>query len=191
MGPGDVDLFRRALGARPARVAEARQGVSWAAVALILARGEARELDALLILRAQREGDPWSGHVALPGGRRDRLDPDLEATARRETREETGIELAEPFGQLDDLGPVSRSLPPLAVRPYVYALEERPEVRANHEVAGALWTPLAQLRAERVPSKVLVGGEEREVRSLRLGPHVLWGMTLSILDGFVERIEAG
>ena len=67
-----------------------------------------RHLDLLLIKRARSERDPWSGHMALPGGRRDPEDRDLEATASRETLEETGLDLAgvgTPLGRLDLLTP--------------------------------------------------------------------------------------
>ena len=40
----------------------------------------AAELELLFIRRSEREGDPWSGHVAFPGGRRSADDPDLPAT---------------------------------------------------------------------------------------------------------------
>ena len=63
-----------------------------AAVALIL-RALPDDLELLLIKRARDPRDPWSGHMALPGGRRDAADPDLASTAVRETLEETGVEL--------------------------------------------------------------------------------------------------
>lgn len=50
-------------------------------------------VDVLFIKRARNPRDPWSGHMALPGGRREAHDDDLLATAIRETHEETGIEL--------------------------------------------------------------------------------------------------
>ena len=53
----------------------------WAAVALVLVPAP----DSLLLIRrAERAGDPWSGQIGLPGGRRDPGDPDLLATALRE-----------------------------------------------------------------------------------------------------------
>jgi hypothetical protein len=51
----------------------------WAAVAIILTP----QPDSILFIRrADRSGDPWSGHMALPGGRRDPSDLDLAGTSR-------------------------------------------------------------------------------------------------------------
>src|SRR5258706_14503516 len=84
-----------------------------AAVALVLLDGP-QGLEIALIKRAERGDDPWSGQIALPGGRYDAGDSDLEATAVRETRGETGGGLAdaERVGALDDLHPPTALLPP-------------------------------------------------------------------------------
>ena len=63
-----------------------------AAVALML-RERSGRLELLVIQRAEKAGDPWSGHMALPGGRREPGDRDAYDTARRETLEEVGIDL--------------------------------------------------------------------------------------------------
>ena len=75
----------------PARDAQAR-----AAVAVVL-HDEASPR-VLLMKRAERHGDPWSGHISLPGGRYQASDGDLRVTAIRETREELGIDLEDPGG---------------------------------------------------------------------------------------------
>lgn len=50
--------------------------------------------EILFIKRAGRVGDRWSGHIALPGGRRDPPDVDDRAAAIRETKEEVGLDLS-------------------------------------------------------------------------------------------------
>ena len=49
--------------------------------------------EILFIKRTSRKGDRWSGHVALPGGKRDPEDESDLAAAQRETLEEVGIDL--------------------------------------------------------------------------------------------------
>jgi 8-oxo-dGTP pyrophosphatase MutT (NUDIX family) len=83
-------------------------GARRAAIALVLLEQESA-LEVLLIERAQRDGDPWSGHMALPGGHVEPSDSDLGATAERETFEEVGLDLqrwGERLGQLSDCTPV-------------------------------------------------------------------------------------
>jgi hypothetical protein len=70
----------------------------------------------------------------------------------------------------------------------VFAVTERPQLRLSSEVAAELWTPLDSLRGQRVTAQVEVRGSVRDEPAVRLGNDVLWGMTLRILDGFLERI---
>ena len=185
-----LEKIRSALARRAPQMQTPASEVRWAAVSLVLVVADQDEPEALLIRRAERVGDPWSGHVALPGGRCEPGDPDLLATARRETHEEIGLELDEDafLGQLDDLHPTRGLRPPIVVRPFVFGLAERPPLRLNWEVAGQLWTSLDELRGERVRSRLIVAGRELEVPSIPLGDDILWGMTLRILDGFLERV---
>ena len=62
-----------------------------AAVAIVRTRGP--DSTILLMRRAEREDDAWSGHWSFPGGRRDESDVDLLQTALRELWEECGIRL--------------------------------------------------------------------------------------------------
>lgn len=54
---------------------------------------ETGEPEVLFIKRAARKGDRWTGHIALPGGKRDPIDQDDRAVSARETQEETGMDL--------------------------------------------------------------------------------------------------
>ena len=136
-------LRERLAGHRPVTGGE-DESLLWAAVAVILVPSP----DAvLLIRRAERPGDPWSGHMALPGGRREEVDADLVGTAVRETFEEVGLTLARTdlLGSLDDVVPRTPVLPPIAVRPYVFSLPERPPLVPNPEVAATRWVHLDHL----------------------------------------------
>jgi 8-oxo-dGTP pyrophosphatase MutT (NUDIX family) len=172
---------------RPAEAPEARP----AAVALILVeRGDG--LDALLIRRAERADDPWSGQIALPGGRRDPRDADLLATAVRETREETGVDLAaaERLGALDDLAPRTRTLPPVVVRPFVFALPRRPALAPSDEVQRAFWLPLALLAQPGVRRDVTLTlrGTPRTFPAYLVDGELIWGLTERILTPFMQLI---
>ena len=159
-----------------------------AAVALALAPGLDGDLDLLLIKRAARSDDPWSGQMALPGGRRERHDRDLLDTARRETREETAIDLgaAQLLGELDDLSPSTPHLPPVLVRPYVFSLEDRPAVTPSDEVALHLWVACKRLATTLATEEIEVRGRPLVVRGYRIGPHLVWGMTERILTPFLR-----
>lgn len=154
-----------------------------AAVALVLATGPDR---LLLIRRAERAGDPWSGHLALPGGRYQADDADLLTTAIRETGEETGVHLERDWcrAQLDDLVPRTPTLPPIVVRPFVFLVPEAVAPGVSTEVVYSTWLPLAQLAAAGVfrARAVVVRGEPRVVEGYQLPEGFLWGMTERILS---------
>jgi 8-oxo-dGTP pyrophosphatase MutT (NUDIX family) len=147
----------------------------------------------LLIRRAERAGDPWSGHMALPGGRQDPVDPDLMTTAIRETSEEVGLVLRpnQLVGSLDDVVPRTPVLPPIAVRPYVFLLDRRPELVLNPEVAAADWVPLDLLLHPETYHTVRleIRGEDREFPAYRVEEAVVWGMTERILSGLLNQMR--
>ncbi|MBM3900030.1 MAG: CoA pyrophosphatase [Gemmatimonadetes bacterium] len=188
-----VARVSRALEAREARRAERDEPYGEAAVAVILRPSVTTGAELLLIRRAEREGDPWSGQIGLPGGRIDRTDPSLEATAIRETREEVGIDLAragEILGALDELRPRTPHLPPIIVRPYVAVVHEAVDLRPNREVAEARWVSLDTLLAPsaRVRTEVSVRGMTFHVEAFQHEAFVVWGMTERILTGFADLI---
>ena len=164
-----------------------RQGAQQAGVAVLIAP----DPDAvLLIRRAERLGDPWSGHMGLPGGRREPGDVDLRATAQRETWEEVGLALPDAtyLGQLDDVSPRTPLLKPIVVRPFVFALSERLPLTLSEEVALALWVEVKDLAGEGIyrPYALELRGEVRSFPAYHLGEHVVWGMTERILTPLLE-----
>lgn len=149
------------------------------------------QIEALFALRAEVEGDPWSGHVALPGGREDPGDVDLVDTALREMREETAVDLPRSafVGRLNDLHPRATHLPSIVVSPFVAWLAERPVVNENYELAGHVWIPLADLAApERRSSFVRQAPVPREFETIEYAGARVWGLTLAIVDDFLRRI---
>jgi len=182
---------RRAMSSH--RATEVREpGASLAAVALVLVE-QRQGVDILLIRRAVRAGDPWSGHVALPGGRHSPADPDLAATAMRETYEETGVDLsaAERLGTLDDLHPRTPMLPPIIVRPFVRALVHAVPLVPSAEVERAFWISLDRFAEPGALRDVtlMLRGEPHVFPAYRLGGETVWGMTERILTSFLRLIK--
>jgi 8-oxo-dGTP pyrophosphatase MutT (NUDIX family) len=182
-------LRERLAGHRPVTGGD-DESLLWAAVAVILVPSP----DAvLLIRRAERPGDPWSGHMALPGGRREEIDADLVATAVRETFEEVGLTLAgaDLLGSLDDVVPRTPVLPPIAVRPYVFSLPERPPLTPNPEVAATRWVHLDHLLHPETyhSARLEIRGERRAVPAYRVDEAIVWGMTERILTALLEQLR--
>lgn len=184
-GPGGFTSIRDRLSARQALCVE-KPGVMETAVALILTPG-ARGLEALFIRRAVRADDPWSGHIALPGGRREPADADRYATAVRETAEEVGVTLARAalLGVLDDLHPATPRLPALVIRPFVFGLESRPAARLSDEVAAVEWVALDELARCEGKTEIALSEGRREVDCFLPSGLVIWGLTYRILKGFL------
>ena len=186
-----LDALQRALDARePTTIST--DGKRHAAVALCL-RETAEDTEILFIERAERSGDPWSGHMAFPGGRLDPGDATARGAAERETREEVGIDLgrARLLGRLDDLeGHHVSGAARMVISAFVYRIVEPAHLVTNHEVHEALWFPLGSLHdperhigmppqrtaGMRFPG-ILVGEPER---------HVVWGLTYRFLEVFFE-----
>ncbi len=164
------------------------------AVAVIL-RVREGELHILMIKRAEREGDRWSGHMAFPGGRMDPGDSSAFAAATRETDEEVGLKLGECasyLGRLSDIpaqphrGPMG-----MVVTPYVFRLEQEVELTPNYEVAEVVWVPL----------EFLLNTDNREMMTWQRGKVSLqipcyfyqgkriWGMSLMMLDELMDLVE--
>jgi 8-oxo-dGTP pyrophosphatase MutT (NUDIX family) len=168
-------------------------GMIAAAVAVMLHDG-AEGLEALFIHRAVRVGDTWSGQIAFPGGRREPTDPDLLTTAIRETREELGVDLfsAERLGVLDDLYPRTPVLPPVVVRPFVFALTAQPTIVISPEVQAAFWVPFRALQAPGVRGTITVDhpGIPRQVLpAYTIGKHTIWGMSERILTPLISLVS--
>jgi 8-oxo-dGTP pyrophosphatase MutT (NUDIX family) len=171
------------------------QGLRWAAVAMVLRGRSLDDAELLFIRRAERAGDPWSGHVAFPGGRRDASDSSLEHTARRETLEELALDLsvsASLIGVLDDFRPRSNALPAIAVRPYVFVLRDPVELRPNAEVHSTFWLAMSALRDPAHSTEHVFdrGGSRLRFPAYRSGDDVVWGMTERIVTQFLAVIAA-
>jgi 8-oxo-dGTP pyrophosphatase MutT (NUDIX family) len=167
-----------------------------AAVAVIVRQPEEGAPEILFIERAVREGDPWSGQMAFPGGRRDAADPDLRATAVRETHEEVGLSLGEPIGRLDDVRgrrrtPAATRPSELIVSPFVFGIDEEPPLRPGPEVRDTVWIAIPQLLDLRSAAWLRLEreGERLELPAIRHRGRTIWGLTYRILGGFFRILE--
>ena len=155
-----------------------------AAVAILHAR--APEESVLLMRRADREGDPWSGHWSFPGGRRDAVDSDLLHTALRELEEECGVRLSREHleTELPRRYALRWSGAPVPVTPFIFRLENGLAAAPDEfEAVQTLWAPLSLLRDPRshlmMPIPGLPPGERRPAVPLPGAP--LWGFTYRLV----------
>ncbi len=162
-----------------------------AAVCLVL-----RETDSgaevLMMRRADKKGDPWSGHMAFPGGKADKKDESTYHTALRELEEEAGFTGAEKI--LNDVGRLSDVITrphsgnrPMVVTPFVFTLDSEIDFSPNHEVAELVWIPLEFLSniAHREKMKWHSRGVEVTLPCYFYEGRRIWGLSLSMLDELV------
>jgi len=192
----DFQMIRQQLNHRltPPRQAPIEPDrVPQAAVSLILrdAQGSAQ---TLIIKRAERPGDHWSGHLALPGGRAEVEDGDLIVTAARETYEEVGIDLldgGEFIGQLEILSPTNPRLPRIEVAPFVAVAPTECALKLNREVARAFWISIADLKRDGRSSSFSMPRDgvinKWPAYPSEGGP--IWGITERILTNFLSLLD--
>ncbi|MFT4569805.1 MAG: 8-oxo-dGTP pyrophosphatase MutT (NUDIX family) [Hyphomicrobiaceae bacterium] len=185
-----LDKVRTALAAYNPSVGEDGEQLR-ASVAVVL-RNLGDDTELLFIRRALCEGDPWSGHIAFPGGRLDPGDAGPREAAERETLEEVGLELRddELITRLDDLTGEGNMM---RVSAYLYGLERDAALTINHEVESAFWVSLVHLTDEE--RQVTHTSHWREtpvdfpaVRILEDEGPVLWGMTYRFVERFLAEL---
>ncbi len=153
-----------------------------AVVALLLVPAESG-LELLLIHRAERINDPWSGQIGLPGGRVEPSDRSARDALKREVKEEIGVDLSdngEELGTLSIGSPMRRL--DLKVQPWVFGLSARPAVQIGPEVQEAFWVPVARLPSLRSNTKIEIRGVRREVDAFLVDGRVVWGYTHRVLN---------
>lgn len=161
----------------------------------MILRPRERDVDVLFIKRAEHDRDPWSGHMAFPGGRVEAADADALAAARRETREEVQIDLtanAELIASLDDLQAVARGRRmPLVITPFAFELQARVEPRANHEVEAIVWVTGEELRDQANWSTLPYEfeGKTYTLPCIRVRERVIWGLTYRMLMGLFSILD--
>ena len=164
------------------------------AVALILQVRDG-ELHILMIKRAECEGDPWSGHMAFPGGRKDPGDANGFACAVRETKEEVGLQLLPEdncIGRLSEINAMSRARGlGMAVTPFVFRLNREVTFSPNHEVAEVVWVPLEFLLEpeNRQQMEWKLRGMKIPIPCYFFEGRRIWGLSLNMLDELLSLVE--
>ena len=161
-------------------------GHRYAAVSLLIDA----DMNLLMIQRPLHPGDPWSGHMAFPGGKVEPQDADLKVTAERECWAEVGVSLTDKAQYLGALSVLQH--PRLSVAAFVYYLSERPSLNCNDkEVADYFWIPLLKLsRAERGVVRYTLNKGEQSFPAIHLLEVPIWGISLSFLDQLLKRVGA-
>jgi 8-oxo-dGTP pyrophosphatase MutT (NUDIX family) len=162
-------------------------------VALVLRDGPA-SIELLFIARAVHPDDPWSGHIAFPGGRAEDGESPLR-TAVRESAEEVGIDLeaGELLGPLDELQAVRRVPLDLAIAPFVFRVPHETAIALGPEVEHAFWLPLDELMTERYRSTFDYSEGDSVLRfpCLRVEERVIWGLTYRMFSELAMRLRTG
>ena len=191
----DIQTISRRVAAHEPELFTPEPDTRQAAVAVIL-RERPYGSDVLFIQRAERDGDPWSGHMAFPGGHRDPEDDSLAMAAHRETLEEIGLDLtpATYLGALDQQRamPRGRALNML-IAPHVWAIDEpEPRFQPNYEVADVVWASMPDLLSneQHDTQHWPMAGTPTIFNGYRLTTgHFVWGLTYRMLKSFFTVLD--
>jgi 8-oxo-dGTP pyrophosphatase MutT (NUDIX family) len=192
-----LDQITQALSHHDPHQATPGQQTRQAAVAIILCAADpgSHEIEVGFILRATREGDPWSAQMAFPGGHLDPSDDSLKEAAIRETREEIDVDLcaAQYLGSVGQQHamPRGRRLD-MIIDPHVFSLPLVPQSNPNYEVAEVVWTPLQHLMSNRWhdTEQRPMNNEPTIFNGYRLPTgHFVWGLTYRIVKEFFSLID--
>jgi len=161
-----------------------------AVVAILLWEEPRGGLQTLLVQRAERAGDPWSGQIGLPGGRVKQAVETPQTALHREVEEEVGIKLEEVGVELGSLSvghPMRRM--EMRVQTWVYGLQVKPKVGIGSEIAGSFWVNLADLPSTKKMSEITIRDKPWSVESFVVEGKVVWGFTYRVLTELLPILE--
>lgn len=144
----------------------------------------------LLIRRAERDSDAWSGQVAFPGGKMNKDDGTALKAAVRETREEVGVDLSTDATLLGFFGSFRTHTGEMEVVPAVFILKKMVEVMLNPEVSSYRWVGLDSFQSPESKSTFTfeVGLVKREMPAYVVGDYLIWGLTYRMIEALLGRI---
>ena len=183
------EIVQSRLHQSPAEVIDARPEAH-ASVALIL-EPSATGHSIFFIERAHRDGDPWSGQIAFPGGRREPADADAQSVAMRETAEEVGVTLEQSqcIGRLDDLrGRHGGTSAGMVISCFVFSVPEPIAAGTSREVHDIARVPITNLlNTDNRTSVIYEAAGGRSFPGIRFGDgdeRIVWGLTYRFLRQF-------
>jgi 8-oxo-dGTP pyrophosphatase MutT (NUDIX family) len=188
------EVIRRAIESYAPKKANL-PGLKHAAVAVILRPNRESVAELLFIKRSEHPLDPWSGHMAFPGGRVDDTDPGLFEAVIREVREEIGLDLLSHgtmLARLDDVRAIARGKRmPMIISPFVFEVDSIPDLVLNHEVVEAFWVPLTFFNASALsslhyPTRWLT----IPLPCYRYNDRIIWGLTFRMLQNLLKILTA-
>ena len=150
----------------------------------------------LMIERAERDGDPWSGQMGFPGGKQDAEDDHITRTALREMQEELGVSAGQlqRIGRLSDIiaRPYRVQQQPMVVSPLLFETLGELHFQPNEEVADLLWVPVSHFLdpANRQTMQWKKYGKPLQLPCYFYNSKRIWGLSLLMIDEFVRDVLA-
>lgn len=194
MSPLSCDLIRQRAHEFTAQKKWYRALSQRAAVAIIVHDHPQLGPSFLMIQRAEREGDPWSGQMAFPGGKHDTDDQHITHTALREIEEELGVKggLLRRFGRLSDIlaRPYRVQQKPMVVSPLLFEPLGELQFYPNEEVADVLWVPISHFidPAHRQVMSWSKYGRPLQLPCYYYNDKKIWGLSLLMIDEFMREV---
>ena len=190
----DLSTIRQRLQQYQGEIYPPNANTRQAAVAVILREAD-EGLEILFIKRSETPGDPWSGHMAFPGGHEDPEDEDLKQAAVRETLEEIGLDLSahDYLGALDHQRAMARGRElDMLIAPHVFEVRGDPSFTLNYEVDEVVWAPMARMLSNELHATETkpMAGKPTIFNGYRLtGGHFVWGLTYRMLKQFFLTLD--
>jgi len=185
-----LEVLRRALEADTAFASES--AARRASVCVLIAGGDQTPA-VCLVRRAKWAGDPWSEHIALPGGTQRENETPSE-TVRREVEEEVGISITE----AKELNALPQLQIRLAGRERTLLLDSFvhhvagpvPALRCSAEIHSAFWVPVTDLWDPANLDHLALGdrGDTLVYPAVRLPEGMVFGITLRVLTLLSDRL---
>ena len=156
------------------------------AAVVVLLRSTDRGIQVLLVKRAEKSTDPWSGQIALPGGKRNLKDSDLKHTVIRETLEETAINLLKNcrfLGTMEQFTSIQK--PEMKIVPFIVIQEKKQKIKLNNELSDYFWIKLKKI----IENKGTVKYKLEDFPAFIIGKYTIWGLTFKILQELLELLS--